>query len=312
MARQAPIRIGTRGSPLALAQAGEARRRLLDAHPALDPDEVVIEVIKTSGDKARSRPLAEIGRKGVFVKEIEEALLAGRIDLAVHSMKDMPALPLDGLAVSCLLPREDPRDAFIGLAAATLSELPRGAVVGTASIRRKAQLLRSRPDLRVVNFRGNVETRLRKVSQGQVDGTILALAGLKRLGISAAVTSVFEVDEMLPAVAQGAIGIQSRVGDVPAHDLIGPLNDAATATCVGAERALLAALGGSCRSPIAALAELDGSGGLRLRARVLSPDGRQIFEATRQGPAREAQALGRDAGQELRRAAGADFLESLG
>ena len=312
MARQAPIRIGTRGSPLALAQAEEVRRRLLKAHGDLEPDEVGLEVIKTTGDRFVSRPLTEIGGKGLFVKEIEEALLGRRIDFAVHSMKDMPAALPEGLLIPCLLPREDPRDALISPEAASLAELPRGATVGTSSIRRKAQVLRSRPDLRVVNFRGNVETRLRKLAQGQAAATILALAGLIRLGKRDRVTSVLEVSEMMPAVAQGAIGVECRADDDRAHDLLGPLNDAATATCVGAERALLAALGGSCRTPIAALAELDGTGRVGFRARVLSPDGRRVFEARRAGPAREAQALGHDAGQELRRAVGPDFFASLG
>ena len=312
MAPQPDIRIGTRGSPLALAQAEEVRRRLRAAHPGLAPDQVVLEIIRTSGDKILNRPLAEIGGKGVFTKEIEEALLEGSIDLAVHSMKDMQTVLPDGLAVPCLLPREDPRDAFISPKAQKLTELPEGAVVGSASVRRKAQILNLRSDLQVVTFRGNVDTRLRKLAEGQVDATLLAVAGLSRLGKLDRITSVMEPSLMLPAVGQGAIGIECRADDARTHALLTPLNDAGTRTCVGAERALLAALDGSCRTPIAALAELDVSGGLSLRAQILTPDGSRVFETTRAGSASEAEGLGRDAGEELRLAAGPDFFESLG
>ncbi len=311
MACQARLRIGTRGSPLALVQAEETRRRLLAAHPELDSAEVALEVIRTTGDREQGRPLAEIGGKGLFTKEIEEALLDGRVDLAVHSMKDVPTVLPAGLAIDCLLPREDPRDAFISEKATRLGELPEGAVVGSASLRRKAQVLAARPDLSVVNLRGNVDTRLRKLRHGEIDATLLALAGLRRLERLDRVTSVMEVSEMLPAVAQGAIGIERRRGDDRAAALLAPLNHADTATCVGAERAFLAALDGSCRTPIAALAELDQSGHLSFRGLLLEPDGSQVFEAQRAGPAAAAEALGRDAGEELHRAAGPEFFANL-
>jgi hydroxymethylbilane synthase len=311
MACQARVRIGTRGSPLALVQAEETRRRLLEAHPDLAPGEVALEVIRTTGDRERDRPLAEIGGKGLFTKEIEEALFDGRVDLAVHSMKDVPTEPPPGLVIDCLLPREDPRDAFISERAARLGELPTGAVVGTASLRRKAQVLAARPDLEVVTLRGNVDTRLRKLRAGEIDATLLALSGLRRLERLDRVTSVMEVAEMLPAVAQGAIGIQRRQDDGDAAALLAPLNHGATATCVAAERAFLAALDGSCRTPIAALAELDESSALRLRGLLLEPDGSRVYEAERAGAAGEAEAMGRDAGEELRRAAGPDFFAAL-
>ena len=311
MACQARLRIATRGSPLALVQAEETRRRLLAAHPELDPAAVALEVIRTTGDRERDRPLAEIGGKGLFTKEIEEALLDGRVDLAVHSMKDVPTVLPAGLAIDCLLPREDPRDAFISEKAARLGELPEGAVVGSASLRRKAQVLAARPDLSVVSLRGNVDTRLRKLRHGEIDATLLALAGLRRLERLDRVTSVMEVSEMLPAVAQGAIGIERRQGDDRAAALLAPLNHADTATCVAAERAFLAALDGSCRTPIAALAELDESGHLSFRGLLLEPDGSRVFEAQRAGPAAAAEAMGRDAGEELRRAAGPEFFANL-
>ena len=308
---QAPLRIGTRGSPLALAQAGEVRRRLLEAHAELDADAVVIEVIETTGDKVQDRALSEIGGKGLFTKEIEEGLLAGGLDLAVHSMKDMPTALPAGLEIPCLLPREDPRDAFISPRAESLAGLPPGAVVGSASLRRQAQILNRRPDLRVVVFRGNVATRLRKLEAGEVDATLLALAGLRRLDRLDAVTSVIGIEEMLPAVAQGAIGVECRADDARVLELLAPLNDRDTFICVAAERALLAALDGSCRTPIAALATLDGQGGLHLKARVLPPDGSELFETARAGPAAEAEALGRDAGEELRRRAGPEIFAGI-
>ncbi|MBM3519007.1 MAG: hydroxymethylbilane synthase [Alphaproteobacteria bacterium] len=302
-----PLRIGTRGSALALWQAEEVRRRLLAAHPTLTAAGVVLAVIRTTGDRITSRPLAEIGGKGLFTKELEEALLAGAIDLAVHSMKDMPTILPQGLAVPCLLPREDPRDAFLSAAATAISALPQGARVGTASLRRAAQIRRRRPDLVVVPFRGNVDTRLRKLAAGEVAATLLALAGLRRLGLADRVTAVLDPVEMLPAVAQGAIGIECRSADAATHALLAPLHHEATARCVSAERALLAVLDGSCHTPIAALAT-EAAGELALRALILTPDGREAHETTRRGAAREAVALGRDAGEELRRRAGPHFF----
>ncbi len=307
------VRIGTRGSPLALIQAGEVRDRLIAAHPALAaPDAVVIEVIHTTGDRVRDRALAEIGGKGLFTKEIEQALDDDRIDMAVHSMKDVPTWLPDGLVIDCLLPRADPRDALIAGGAASIADLPRRAVVGSASVRRAAQLKRHRPDLEIVLLRGNVDTRLRKLADGEVDATLLALAGLDRLGVTEEVGAVaLEPDEMLPAVAQGAIGVECREGDARARELLAAINDPACATRVACERALLAALDGSCRTPIAGLAVLDDGGGLTLRALVAKLDGSAIHETTRAGAADDALAIGADAGRELLAIAGPGFLDHL-
>jgi hydroxymethylbilane synthase len=302
------FRIGTRGSPLALIQAREVRDRLVAAHPDLAvPEAVEIVVIRTTGDQIQDRKLAEIGGKGLFTKEIEEALLDRRIDLAVHSMKDVPTFLPPGLEIVCLLPREDPRDAFLSRRAASLAALPAGAIVGTASLRRQAQVLNRRPDLRVVPLRGNVDTRLRKLDAGECDATLLALAGLRRLGREDAATAILSPEEMLPAVAQGAIGVEIRADDTRARDRLLRVNDAATAICVTAERALLAALDGSCRTPIAALATLDGAA-LSLRGLIVTPDGQQAHRAFRRGPAADAAALGADAGAELKRNGGPNFF----
>ena len=263
----------------------------------------------STGDKVRDRPLAEIGGKGLFTKEIDEAMLAGRIDVAVHSMKDLPTWLPDGIVLACMLPREDPRDALICARGQSLSALPAGSIVGTASLRRKAQVLHRRPDLRVVPLRGNVHTRLRKVSRGEVDATLLALAGLRRLGLGDAATAVLAAEEMLPAVGQGAIGLTCRTADAAARDLLAALDHSATTTRVSAERAMLEVLDGSCRTPIAALAELDGADGLSLRGLVARPDGSELLETARAGAAADAGALGRDAGDELRRRAGPGFFE---
>ncbi|WP_158047834.1 hydroxymethylbilane synthase [Skermanella pratensis] len=307
--RTGPVRIGTRGSPLALAQAHQTRARLAAAHAALAaPDAIEIVVIRTTGDRIQDRTLMEAGGKGLFTKEIEEALVAGSIDLAVHSMKDVPTWLPDGLEIRCLLPREDPRDAFFSNVAAHLDDLPEGAVVGTASLRRQAQVLARRPDLKVVPIRGNVETRLRKLADGEVDATLLALAGLKRLDMTDRITSVIEPDVMLPAVAQGAIGIETRADDDVTNALLSPLNCEATMVRVSAERALLAALDGSCRTPIAALANLDEAGNLTLDALVADPAGKQMLGTARRGTAADAVALGRDAGEELKRLMPPDFF----
>jgi len=295
-----PLRIGTRGSPLALAQAHETRDRLAAAHPELAaPGMIEIVVFKTTGDRILDRTLAEAGGKGLFTKELEEALLDGRADLAVHSMKDVPTWLPEGLEIACLLPREDPRDAFFSRTGVGLDALPAGSVVGTAGLRRQAQILERRPDLTVVPLRGNVQTRLSKLEAGEVDATLLALAGLRRLGMSHLLTAVFEPDEMLPAVAQGAIGIEIRSGDARTRGYVQALHCAGTAARVTAERALLAALDGSCRTPIAALARLDGDT-LTLDAKVLSTDGRQVFRARRSGPAADGAAMGADAGAEIK------------
>ncbi len=307
------LRIGTRGSPLALAQTEEARARLVAAHPELgEPDAVQVMVIKTTGDKVVDRRLVEVGGKGLFTKEIDEAMLAGRIDMGVHSMKDVPTWLPDGIALACTLEREDPRDVFISFKAQSLAGLPAGAVVGSASLRRQAQILHRRPDLAVVLFRGNIHTRLRKVEEGQVDATLLALAGLKRLGLAHAATAVIEPEELLPAVGQGAIGVTCRAGDQRTRELLAPLDHAATTVRVTAERAMLEALDGSCRTPIAGLAEVAAGGRLRLRGLIARPDGTELIETARTGNTADADALGRDAGDELRRRAGPGFFESFG
>ena len=305
---QAALRIGTRGSPLALAQAAEVRARLQAAHPALGATDIEIVVIRTSGDRIQDRTLADAGGKGLFTKELEDALLAARIDIAVHSMKDVPTFLPDGLEIGCLLPREDPRDVLIANSARRIADLPQGAVVGTASLRRQAQLLHRRPDLRVIPFRGNVETRIRKLQEGQAEATLLALAGLRRLGLAGTIGSVIETTEILPAVAQGAIGIESRQGDRRTAALLAALNDPDTADRVAAERAMLAVLDGSCRTPIAGLAELDGRGGLSLRAALLKPDGSGLLETAVAGGRADAVALGRAAGTELKRRAGPGYF----
>ena len=316
MSSNARLRLGTRGSPLALAQAREVRGRLAEAHPELAAEGAVeIVVIKTSGDRIQNRTLAEIGGKGLFTKEIEEALLQGVIDVAVHSMKDVPTWLPEDLAIRALLPREDPREAFFANRGSRLADLPAGAVVGTASLRRQAQVLMARPDLEVVPLRGNVGTRLRKLAEGQADATLLAVAGLKRLGEAGRITALLEPEEMLPAVAQGAIGLEARTGDDRTGRWLRSLDHHDTAARVAAERACLEVLDGSCRTPIAALAELEGAelkgAELRLRALVALPDGSQAHRAERRGPVAEAVALGRDAGAELRAAAGPDFFAAL-
>lgn len=301
------LTIGTRGSPLALAQAQETRQRLLLAHPALREAEIVVRVIKTTGDRIQDRSLADSGGKGLFTKEIEDALLEGSIDLAVHSMKDMPTKLPDGLTIAAYLPREDVRDVLLALQPTTLADLPQGATVGTASLRRKAFLLARRPDLEVVTFRGNVQTRLRKLEDGNVAATFLALAGLHRLKIAPPGMQVLSPEEMLPAVAQGAIGIECREADTRVRDFLAPLDDGPTRLRAEAERSLLAALDGSCRTPIAALAEID-NGHMRLRAAIARPDGTDLMETERDGAAGEGIALGTDAGAELRRRIGPDFF----
>lgn len=314
MTAQARLRLGTRGSDLALAQAAEVCRRLIDAHPEL-AEEGALEtvVIKTTGDRIQDRRLAEIGGKGLFTKEIEEALIDGRIDLAVHSMKDVPTWLPDGLTISTILPREDARDAFFSAGGAVLSALPANAVVGTSSLRRQAQVLLARPDLTVVSLRGNVPTRLRKLADGEVDATILAYAGLKRLSQLAQPTELLEPETMLPAVAQGAIGLEIRGDDGPTRDWLAPLNDVPSSHRVTAERAALEVLDGSCKTPIAAYAELltDGTE-MRLRALVALPDGSQAHQVERRGAVTDAHALGADAGQALRDLAGPAFFAALG
>lgn len=303
------LRIGTRGSPLALAQTEATRRHLIANWPELDaPGGVAIVVIKTTGDKILDRPLADIGGKGLFTKEIDEALLDGRIDLAVHSVKDLPTRLPGGLLLAASLPREDPRDVLISRTATTIGALPAGAVVGTASLRRQAQLLYHRPDVNVVPMRGNVQSRLAKVSDGVVDATLLALAGLRRLDMMEAITAVLDPNEMLPAVGQGAIGVTCRTGDARTRELLSVLDHGDTSLRVAAERAMLDVLDGSCRTPIAGLAEVTAPGRIRLRGLIARPDGSRVVETVREDSCHAAHALGVAVGTELLRLSGPDFF----
>jgi hydroxymethylbilane synthase len=280
-----------------MAQAHEVRDRLRAAH-GLSEDAITITPIKTTGDKVTDRPLSEVGGKGLFTKELEEALLSDDVDIAVHSMKDMQTVLPDGLAIGAVLPREDARDAFISLKHASLDALPAGSTVGTSSLRRKSQLLHARPDLRVIDFRGNVETRLRKLKDGIADATFLAVAGLKRLGLQHCITAPVPLTEMLPAVAQGAIGIEVRARDEATERLVAALNDPVTAAAVTAERAFLARLEGSCRTPIAGHAVLD-DGRLWFRGQLLSVDGKQNHEVSRTGAPQDARDLGTAAAEDI-------------
>jgi hydroxymethylbilane synthase len=303
------LRIGSRGSPLALVQAREVLRRL-SAACDVPAERIEIKVIRTTGDVIQDRPLAEAGGKGLFTKEIEEALLAGAIDLAVHSSKDMPTVLPPGLELSAFLPREDARDAFISRVAKSLRDLPEGAVIGTASLRRQALVKRLRPDLVTVPLRGNVETRLRKLEAGDMHATILAVAGLKRLGLLSAATAILEIEEFLPAVGQGAIGIETRGSDAAARAMIDKINDPDTATALAAERAFLAELDGSCRTPIGGHARV-AEDAVRFRGVIVRPDGSEAFEVLREGRRADAAALGADAGRELKHRAGADFFAQV-
>ena len=303
---QPTFKIGTRGSPLALAQAVETRDRLMAAHDLVQ-DRFEVVVIKTTGDRIQDRPLGEIGGKGLFTKEIEEALLDGSIDLAVHSMKDMPVAQPGGLVLDCYLPREDVRDAFVSLKYKSIADLPKGAKLGSSSLRRRAQILHMRPDIDVVEFRGNVQTRLRKLDEGVADATFLAMAGLNRLGNAHIAQSAVDVDEILPAVAQGAIGIEHHQDNVLIRDMLAAIADKDTATRLAAERAFLEALDGSCQTPIAGLATLDGDQ-LTLRGQILRTDGSDQVSGVITGAAIEGPALGRKLAAELLEKSGGDFF----
>jgi hydroxymethylbilane synthase len=308
---KAVVVIGTRGSPLALAQAYETQRRLVEAHPALAAEGAIqISVIHTTGDMVLDKALSEIGGKGLFTKEIDVAQLKGDVDIAVHSMKDVPTWLPDGIILPCMLPREDTRDVFISSKAKSIEELPEGSVIGSASLRRQSQILAKNPGLKVINFRGNVQTRLRKLSEGVVDATLLALAGLSRMNMTEHITKVIEIDEMLPAVAQGAIGITCRAGDSKMLEFLAPLNHEQTKTCVDSERAFLSKLDGSCRTPIAGQARIDDAGVLHFKGLVAKPDGSVVYETTRQGSPDNALAIGIDAGLELRAKMGENFFEA--
>lgn len=301
------LKIGTRGSPLALAQAHETQARLMAAH-GMPAEAFEVVVISTSGDRIQDRPLSEAGGKGLFTKEIEEALLAGAIDIAVHSSKDMPTVLPDGLELSAFLPREDARDAFIGKAAKRIIDLPQGAKVGSSSLRRQALIRRMRPDLDVVMFRGNVQTRLRKLEEGVAEGTILAYAGLKRLGLGHVVTDLMPLDAFPPAPGQGAIGIETRIGDSAVEQMLTAIHDEPTGQALACERAFLAALDGSCRTPIAGYATIAG-GTLTFAGMIISPDGTQSHEVKAEGPAQDAARIGMDAALMVRAKAGETFFD---
>jgi hydroxymethylbilane synthase len=292
-----PFTLGTRGSPLALAQAAEARRRPAEMH-GWAIETILLQVIRTTGDRIQDRPLADVGGKGLFTKEIDAALLAGAIDAAVHSAKDLPSVMPDGVAIAAYLPREDVRDALVSALARTVEELPHGATFGAASLRRQAQALRLRPDLKPTLLRGNVETRLMKAESGAVGATLLALAGLKRLGLADRASAVLDLDKFLPAPGQGAIAITARAADAHAFEVLNAISDCGTMSALTAERAFLAELDGSCRTPIAGLARLE-AGRLRLVGEVLRPDGSERFDVVAEGPPADAERLGRDAGRGL-------------
>ncbi|MEM7173527.1 MAG: hydroxymethylbilane synthase [Pseudomonadota bacterium] len=302
----APLKIGTRGSPLALAQAHEARDRLMAAL-GQPQDAFVIHVISVTGDRVQDRPLGQIGGKGLFTKEIEEALLDGIIDIAVHSMKDMPVELPGGLIIDCLLPREDVRDGFLSTNANGLADLSKGAVVGTSSLRRRAQLLNRRPDLQVVEFRGNVQTRLKKLADGVAEATFLAMAGLNRLELGNDIASPISPDHMLPAIAQGAIGIERREDDAHTAAALSLIHDTDTGVRLAAERKLLAGLDGSCQTPIAGLAELDGDR-ITLRGEVIRPDGSEALTAELTGVISNATEIGTEMAKDLKRRMGSGFF----
>jgi hydroxymethylbilane synthase len=287
-----PLKIGTRGSPLALAQAHETRARLMAAFD-LPQEAFQIVVIKVTGDQILDRALKDIGGKGLFTREIEEALLDGSIDIAVHSMKDMPTLQPDGLVLDCYLPREDVRDAFVSPGVERLMDLPQGAVVGSSSLRRRAQLALRRPDLKLVEFRGNVQTRMKKLEDGVAVATFLAMAGLNRLGLSGMARSAIAPEDMLPAVAQGAIGIERRRDDARAEAMLAAIHDGPTGQRLAAERGFLARLDGSCETPIAGLAVLE-SGRVWLRGEILRPDGSEAIADDVTAAVSDAAAAGHD------------------
>jgi hydroxymethylbilane synthase len=302
-----PLRIGTRGSPLALAQAYETRKRLTNALN-ISEDSFEIVVISTSGDRILDRPLKEVGGKGLFTKEIEQDMLDGKIDIAVHSMKDMPVEQPDGLTLGCYLPREDVRDAFVSSRYKNVNELPSGSKVGTSSLRRKAQLKFSRPDLEVVEFRGNVQTRLKKLKDGVATCTFLAMAGLNRLGLEEVAQSTMNPNEMLPAIAQGAIGIEWREEDEQISDILKKIHHEETGQRLNTERAFLAELDGSCQTPIAGLAIIEGSS-LKFTGQVLRTDGSESISETAFGDIEDGPRLGREMAQKILSQAGPEFFD---
>lgn len=301
-----PLRIGTRGSPLALWQANHIAERLAQLHRI----DTQLVRIRTAGDRLQSAPVSQAGAsKGIFIKELEDALLAGAVDLAVHSMKDVPTEAPAGLSFPAVTRREDVRDCLISRDARTLENLPPGVRIGTSSLRRQAQLRHHRPDLEMVDVRGNVDTRLRKLAGGEFDAIVLALAGLKRLGVADKVTQVLDADVMLPAVGQGAIGIETRTNDRDTSEFVAALDDAETRACITAERALLHELQGGCQVPLGAWARLV-NGEVHIEAAVFSADGREFVRRDDRGSAADARAVGKRLGQTLI-GAGADKLLRL-
>jgi hydroxymethylbilane synthase len=303
----APWRIGTRGSPLALVQARMVRTRLATA-AGVKEEAIELTIIRTSGDLIQDRPLAEEGGKGLFTKEIEEALLDGRIDLAVHSAKDMPTVLPSGLMLAACLEREDPRDVFISHKAKSLADLPRDATLGTTSPRRQAIAKRARPDLRMVPLRGNVETRLRKLADGECDAIILALAGLKRLGLADRVTKIMSAEEFLPAAAQGAIGIEARENDERTRGMLARIDHADTSAAIACERAFLGALDGTCKTPISGYATISGDA-VHFRGLIARPDGASAHDIVANGHRGDARKIGDEAGHAIKRLAGPGFFD---
>jgi hydroxymethylbilane synthase len=301
------IRIGTRGSPLALVQAEETRR-LIMATDAVAEGAVEITPIQTLGDAIRDRPLSDFGGKGLFTKDIDEALLTGRVALAVHSAKDMPTRLPDGLVLAACLVREDVRDAILSPGPRNLAELKQGAVLGTSSLRRKALALRARPDLTVIDFRGNVGTRMRKLEEGAADATLLAVAGLKRLGLADRAAGILDTDEWLPAIGQGAIAIVARENDADTRALLARLDHAETSVALAVERAFLTVLDGSCRTPIGGLARIE-EDQVHFRGIIVKPDGSEAHTVERRGAISDAEVLGADAGAELAARGGRAFFD---
>jgi hydroxymethylbilane synthase len=308
-----PVRIGTRGSPLAMAQAYETRRRLQENFPELCEDGAIeICVLKTQGDMILDKSLMELGGKGLFTKELDVALLADEVDICVHSMKDVPTWIPEGTVLPCTLPREQTNDAFIYKDGTVkrIEDLPDNSVIGTASLRRQSQLMAKNPTFKCVNFRGNVQTRLRKLEDGVVDATLLAIAGLKRMDMDGCATSVLDWDEMLPAVAQGAIGIQCRSDDERSLKYIDALNHVDTKVCIDCERAFLEALDGNCKTPIAGQARIV-DGKIQFRGLIAMPDGSQKFETESSGEIADAKTIGREAGEKLKAEAGDLFFDMM-
>ena len=307
-----PLRIGTRGSPLALTQTGIVVGALERAHPLLRQNGAIeMVVITTTGDRVQNRLLSEIGGKGMFTKELDEALLNNQIDIGIHSMKDMPTFLPEQIALHAIMPREDVRDAFVSKKYASFDELPKGATLGTSSLRRKSQVLIARPDLRVVPIRGNLETRLKKISDGEADATLLACAGLRRLGKEDVATEILEINVMLPAVGQGSLAATCRMNDPGANALLAGLGEPPTTAAITAERSMLAILDGSCHTPIAALAQPDGKGNIDMQCLIARPNGTESAQVSASAPLTDARELGSSLAEDLLVKAGPGILEAI-